>query len=40
MRGHPMATGFVLGLLATWGYHHFIRPMPGGSATGALSGRG
>lgn len=34
-----MATGFLLGLGAVWAYHHFVRPLPGGSATGSMSGR-
>lgn len=38
MRAHPMATGVVLGVLLVWGYHHFVRPLPGGGATGSLSG--
>lgn len=37
MSRHPMATGFVLGLVTVWGYHHFVKPLPGGGATGALS---
>lgn len=24
---HP-ATWFVLGIAATWGYHHFVKPLP------------
>jgi hypothetical protein len=40
MKRHPFATGFVTGLLAVWGYHHFVKPLPGGGATGALSGKG
>jgi len=32
--------GFLVGLGSVWLYHHFVRPLPGGSATGALSGRG
>lgn len=39
MRSHPMASGFVLGLVTVWAFHHFVRPLPGGGATGALSGR-
>lgn len=39
MRSHPMATGFILGLAATWAFHKFVRPLPGGGATGSLSGR-
>ena len=39
MRRHPFLGGFVTGLAVTWVWHHFVRPLPGGSATGALSGR-
>jgi hypothetical protein len=39
MKAHPFATGWVVGLATVWAYHHFVRPLPGGSATGALSGR-
>lgn len=39
MEKHKFATGFLVGLAAVWAYHHFVRPLPGGSATGALSGR-
>lgn len=39
MRAHPVAFGFVLGIGAVWAYHHFVRPLPGGGATGAASGR-
>lgn len=39
MKRHPFATGFVTGLVTVWVYHHFVRPLPGGSATGALSGK-
>lgn len=39
MRNHPVLGGFVLGLVFVWGYHHFVRPLPGGGATGAFSGR-
>ena len=33
-----MLTGFVLGVAAVYVYHHFVRPLPGGGATGSLSG--
>ena len=33
-----MLTGFVLGVAEVYVYHHFVRPLPGGGATGALSG--
>jgi hypothetical protein len=39
MKAHPMLTGFVLGVLGVYAYHHFVRPLPGGGATGGLSGR-
>lgn len=38
MKSHPVAIGFILGLGTAWVYHHFVRPLPGGGATGALSG--
>lgn len=40
MRRHSFGTGVVVGMLAVWVYHHFVRPLPGGGATGALSGKG
>jgi len=40
MKRHPFAMGILTGFAITWAYHHFARPLPGGSATGALSGRG
>jgi hypothetical protein len=40
MKRHPFATGVVTGLAITWVYHHFVKPLPGGGATGALSGKG
>lgn len=33
-------TGVITGMVGVWVYHHFVRPLPGGGATGALSGRG
>jgi len=39
MRSHPVLFGVFLGFGITWGYHHFVRPLPAGGATGALSGR-
>lgn len=39
MKRHPVLTGFVLGLATTWVYHHYVKPLPGGGATGALSGK-
>ena len=38
-RAHPVLVGFLLGIGACWAYHKFVRPLPGGGATGALSGR-
>jgi hypothetical protein len=35
----PFAKGFVVGIVVVWGYHKFVRPLPGGAATGPLSGR-
>lgn len=37
---HGFVSGVVVGMLGVWVYHHFVRPLPGGGATGALSGRG
>ena len=39
MKRHPFGTGFVTGLVFVYVWHHFVRPLPGGGATGALSGR-
>lgn len=39
MERHRFLWGFVAVMPATWLYHHFARPLPGGGATGALSGR-
>lgn len=40
MRGrHAFIWGIGAGFGITWVYHHFVRPLPGGAATGALSGR-
>ena len=39
MKRYPMLTGVLLGFAITWGYHHFVRPLPAGGATGALSGK-
>lgn len=39
MKRHPVLTGFVFGLATTWAFHKFVRPLPGGGATGALSGK-
>ncbi len=39
MRNHPFFGGFVTGLVVVWAYHHFVRPLPGGGATGSFSGR-
>ena len=38
MRGHPFFWGVVTGMVGVWAYHHFVRPLPGGGATGALAG--
>jgi hypothetical protein len=35
----PFVKGFAVGIIVVWGYHKFVRPLPGGAATGALSGR-
>jgi hypothetical protein len=40
MKRHPFAVGFVSGMVGVWIYHHFVKPLPGGGATGALSGHG
>ena len=39
MKRHPFGTGFVTGLVFVYVWHHWVRPLPGGGATGALSGR-
>lgn len=39
MRSHPVFTGVLLGFGITWIYHHYVRPLPGGGATGSLSGK-
>lgn len=38
MHRHPALWGFVGGLATAWVWHHFVRPLPGGGATGAFSG--
>ncbi len=41
MKGkHAFLYGILAGFAITWGYHHFVRPLPGGGATGSMSGRG
>lgn len=35
----PFVKGLIVGVVGVWGYHKFVRPLPGGAATGALSGR-
>jgi hypothetical protein len=40
MKRHPFATGFVVGLVTVYVYHHFVKPLPGGGATGKMSGKG
>jgi hypothetical protein len=40
MKRHPFATGFVVGLLSVWGWHRFVKPLPGGGATGKMYGKG
>lgn len=37
---HSFWGGVATGVIAVWAYHHFVRPLPGGSATGAFSGKG
>ena len=40
MERHPFAWGVVTGMVGVWIYHHFVHPLPGGGATGILSGGG
>ena len=35
----PFVKGLLVGVIGVWGYHKFVRPLPGGSASGPLSGK-
>ena len=31
---HGFVTGIVVGVVGTWAFHKFVKPLPGGSAKG------
>jgi hypothetical protein len=39
MSKHRFLFGFGTGLVFVYAWHHFVRPLPGGGATGAFSGK-